>query len=243
MFIHNSGEYEDRGRALLFADRAEEALAVFDEGARRFPGDADLGLGRALALSRLGEHERAAEALETLLARRRTPEVLRALAEARLGVGRVAEAAAAAAQAAVAQGADERDAYGLARIFYERRLYKEALPFYERAAALAPGWAEAWFGVGACLWLLRRGPAAEEALRRAAALDPADHQARQFWGCVLHDLGRRAEALAALEQVPADAKWQPAALERLIALGGWPKDAERRRALELAWGRRTDIKT
>lgn len=236
MGIRSSSDYEEQGRTLLAADKAAEALSVFEEGVRRFPGDDDLQMGAALALSRMGEFAKAARLLEELRTRRPgDSDVLQGLTEAYLNRGMVEKALEAAQEAMEAPGCDARTVSRFARAFYESRRRKEALPFYEKAATLQPDWGEAWFGLGACLWALRHGPAAEAALRRAVELEPGDQQARQFWGCVLHDLGRREEARVALEAVPLDAPWQRAALERLVALGWWPKEPERAKAFEALW--------
>ena len=55
MSIQSSGDYEERGLRLLHAGRAEEALTVFEEGERRFPGDAELLMGTAMARLRMGD--------------------------------------------------------------------------------------------------------------------------------------------------------------------------------------------
>lgn len=237
MSIQSSGEYQDRGLELLMADDAEAALAVFEEGARKFPGDAELNLGRALTLNRLGEYVRSCEILEGL---RDMPgqqeDVLTGLVEAYLGRGLVSQAREAARQAA--DGPAKHDAETLCRlgrVFYEKKRFDEALPYYERAAELAPKWGEAWFGLGACQWALAHAAGAEAALRRAVELEPKDWQARQFLGCLLHDMGRKDDARATLETVPLDVPWQKPALERLVALAWWPKDAEKKRQLETLW--------
>ncbi|MBI4062208.1 MAG: tetratricopeptide repeat protein [Elusimicrobia bacterium] len=237
MAIQSSGEYQDRGLELLLAGSAAEALAVFEEGARKFPGDAELNLGRALTLNRLGEFVRASEILEGLRgASTQTEDVLTGLVEAYLGRGMTAQAKAAAGEAAA--GPAKRDAETLCRLgraFYVRKRYGDALPFYERAAELAPKWGEAWFGLGACQWALCRPAWAEAALRRAVELEPSDWQARQFLGCVLHDLGRRKDAREMLEAVPLDVSWQKPALERMVAMAWWPQDPEKRRRMESLW--------
>ncbi len=236
MSIRSSSDYEEEGRVLLATDKPHEALAVFEEGSRRFPGDDDLRMGVALAVSRLGEHAKACHLLEELrVLHPGSSDVLQALTEAYLNRGMVEKAKAAADEAVNAPTADARTVSRFARAFYESRRRQEALTYYEKTATLAPDWGEAWFGLGACLWALKHGPAAEAALRRAVELQPDDQQARQFWGCVLHDLGRRDEARTALEAVPLDAPWQRAALERLVALGWWPNEPERAKAFEALW--------
>ncbi len=235
MSIHTSGEYEERGRGLLGVGRAAEALALFEEGVRRFPGDEDLLMGTAMSLLKLARFEEACTVLEELRRTRPSGEVLQALTEGYLGRGLTEEAKAAAREAAKEN--DSRLLYGLARSFYGRKLYREAFPLYERCAELAPEWSESWFGLGACEWALRRPAAAEAALRRAVDLAPEDWQARQFLGCVLSDQGRKAEAKAMLESVPLDAPWQKPALERLVALSWWPAGGERSRQMETLWRR------
>ena len=235
MSIHTSGEYEERGRGLLGAGRAAEALALFEEGCRKFPGDEDLLMGTAMALLKLARFEDACTVLEELRRTRPSGEVLQALVEGYLGRGLLEDATAAAAEAA--REDDARLIHRIARAFYGRSRYREAFPLYERAAELAPDWSEAWFGLGACEWALKRPAAAEAALRRAVELAPEDWQARQFLGCVLCDQGRKDEARVMLESVPLDAPWQKPALERLVALSWWPADGERGRQMETLWRR------
>ncbi len=237
MSIQSSGEYQDRGLELLMADSAEEALAVFEEGARKFPGDAELNLGRALTLNRLGEYVRSSEILEGLRGTStQLEDVYAGLVEAYLGRGMIAPAKAAAKDAA--DGPAKHDAETLCRLgrlFYMKKRYRDALPFYERAAELAPKWGEAWFGLGACQWAQGHAAGAEAALRRAVELDPSDWQARQFLGCVLHDLGRKKDARHMLEAVPLNVAWQKPALERMVAMAWWPQDAEKRKQMESLW--------
>jgi tetratricopeptide (TPR) repeat protein len=235
MSIHTSGEYEERGRGLLGAGRASEALALFEEGCRKFPGDQDLLMGTAMALLKLARFEDACTVLEELKRGHPSSEVLRALVEGYLGRGLLEDAKAAADEAAKAD--DAREIYAIARSFYGRGRYRESFPLYERAAEVAPDWSEAWFGLGACEWAMKRPAAAEAALRRAIELAPEDWQARQFLGCVLCDQGRKEEARAMLESVPLDAPWQKPALERLVAVSWWPTDPKRSRQLETLWRR------
>lgn len=235
MAIQSSGDYEERGLRLLRAGRSEEALTVFEEGERRFPGDAELLMGKAMARLRLSDPAGACEILEGLRRTRPTAEGLQALCEAYLERGMAGPAMEVAVEAAKGAGPDAKFLYRLGRAFYERHLYGEAFPFYEKAAEVAPSWAEAWFGFGACQWALKQPASAEAALRRAVELDSQDWQAQQFLGCLLCDVGRKDEARAILESVPLDAPWQKPALERLVALSWWPCDAKRSGEMEVVW--------
>ena len=235
MSIQSSEEYEERGKRLLHSGRPEEALQVLEEGGRKFPGDADLLMGAAMARLRLGEFIAACAILEGLRFTHPTGEGLLALSEAYLERGMIRQAVDAGVASVNVAGPDARLVYRLGRTFYERHLFAEAYPFYERAAALSPSWAEAWFGLGACQWLLRRVDGAKASLRRTIELDPKDWQARQFLGCVLYDTGCKAEARSLLESVPLDAPWQKPALERLVAMSWWPSDPARQKALEIVW--------
>ena len=236
MFMQSSEEYEDQGRRLLQAERPADALRMFEEGMRLFPGDADLAMGTAMAHLRMEDFPRACEILEDLRRTRpRSGETLQALAEAYLSRGMLAEAVRAAQEAAEGGRDDSRLLSRLGRAFYSRRRYAEALSYYELAARASPEWSEAWFGLGACQWALRQPASAEASLRRAVELDPKDWQARQFLGCVLCDVGRKTEALLMLESIPLDAPWQKPALERMIAMSWWPSDAKRGARIETLW--------
>lgn len=237
MSIQSSGEYQDRGLELLLADNAEEALAIFEEGARKFPGDAELNLGRALTLNRLGEYVRACEILEGLRGTSaQLEDVLSGLVEAYLGRGMIAQAKGAAKDAIDGPAKfDAETLCRLGRLFYMKKRGRDALALYERAAEVSPDWGEAWFGLGACQWSLGHAAGAEAALRRAVELAPRDWQARQFLGCVLHDLGRKKDAREMLEAVPLDVAWQKPALERMVAMAWWPQDADKRKQMESLW--------
>lgn len=237
MSIQSSEEYEKQGLRQLHSGRPADALATFEEGMRRFPGDADLTMGTAMAHLGMGDYVRATEILEELNLRNRSPETLQALAEAYLARGMVHEAVRAGKEAAAGARDDARQLSRLGRTFYSRKRYREALPFYELAAEASPDWSETWFGLGACQWALRQAASAEAALRRAVELDPQDWQAKQFLGCVLCDVGRKDEARAMLQSVPLDAPWQKPALERLVALAWWPSDEKQSRQMEELWQR------
>jgi len=216
MSIQSSGEYQDRGLELLLADNAEEALSVFEEGARKFPGDAELNLGRALTLNRLGEYVRSCELLEGLRGTStQIEDVLSGLVEAYLGRNMIAQAKAAAKDAL--DGPAKHDAETLCRLgrlFYMKKRTRDALPFYERAAELAPKWGEAWFGLGACQWALKHAAGAEAALERMVAMAwwPQDAEKRKqmesLWKSVMGGAPGRG-AMDVLEEVSRKMEFKP----------------------------------
>jgi Flp pilus assembly protein TadD len=236
MSIRSSEEYEDQGLKFLHSEQPARALEVFEEGTRRFPGDADLTMGTAVAHLRLGDYNQACQILEDL--RRVSPQssdTLQALAEAYLSRGMTADAVRVAQEAVDYSPQDARQLCRLGRVFYSRGWYREALPFYEHATQVGQNWSETWFGLGACLWSLRRAEEAQSALRQAVELEPTDWQARQFLGCVLCDNGHKEQAREMLESVPLDVSWQKPALERLLALAWWPSDPKKCRQMEQLW--------
>ena len=190
-----------------------------------------------MTLNRLGEYVRASEILEGLRSvSNQMEDVLTGLAEAYIGRGMVAQAREVAQLAA--EGPAKHDAETLCRlgrVFYTKKRYDDALPYFERAAELSPKWSEAWFGLGACQWALCHAAGAEAALRRSVELAPEDWQARQFLGCLLHDMGRKDDARGILEKVPLNVPWQKPALERMVAMAWWPKEPERKIQMETLW--------
>jgi tetratricopeptide (TPR) repeat protein len=75
-----------------------------------------------------------------------------------------------------------------------------ALPHFEQAAALAPGWGLAQHNVGGVLVELGHPEQALPHLQRAVALDPERANARAALGAALLQLGRSDEAREQLEQ-------------------------------------------
>jgi Tfp pilus assembly protein PilF len=69
-----------------------------------------------------------------------------------------------------------------------------ALPALAEAVREQPGSAEAYFLLGLCAGRQHEAGRAEEALRRAAALDPKDPRPLEALGILQYEAGRRAEA-------------------------------------------------
>ncbi len=64
-----------KGQSLLDLDRAQEALAVFDEALKTSPSDTELLLKRAATLERLGQLEQALESCDRAIAADRTSTI------------------------------------------------------------------------------------------------------------------------------------------------------------------------
>jgi tetratricopeptide (TPR) repeat protein len=79
----------------------------------------------------------------------------------------------------------------------------EAIAQYQRAVALQPAWAPAYFSLGNALREAGRPAEALTALERAVALDPTHARARYSLGTTLVTLGRPREAIEQLRQAVA----------------------------------------
>ena len=86
----------------------------------------------------------------------------------------------------------------LANTLLARRAAQEALPHFQAAAELEPKNSVAQSGIGASLALLGDTRAAEAALRKAVALDPADALAKRRLGELALSTGRTKDALQLL---------------------------------------------
>jgi cytochrome c-type biogenesis protein CcmH len=106
--------------------------------------------------------------------------------------------------------------------YFETGRYGDAAQAYARAAALEPTNATYWSALGEALVLSGPGgvsPQAEQAFRKAIAIDPKDHRARYFIG-VKKDLagdhkGAVEDWIAVLKDTPAGAPWEQPVRELL----------------------------
>lgn len=226
----DSNEYDDQGRKLFLNGRFEEALEMFREALRRFPGDEDLMLGIGMCQARLGNVILAVETLEALRAKRPDwGDVLLGLTDAYLKLGRVQAAREAAAEATKSED-DPSFIHEVARLFFDHRRYVEAEALYRRAGEQHEPYPPAHLGLGACLHRQGNLVAAEKAIREAIKIDAEYWPACQYLGNLLYELDRKQEARAVLERVPLDVTWHRLALERLVTMS--PQEQPKRRAME-----------
>lgn len=231
----NSDEYEEHARELLVGGKAREALALFQEGLARFPGDADLELGQGMALLDLGRPQEARDVFRALEARQPDlGDALQGLAEACLAMGLKEEAVGVARKAC---GPTEKDAdfvHAIGHLLFRHKLYDAAAWCYRRAIELDRGHGHAWVGLAAALNLSGKRDEALKLLRDAVLDRLAGFwEAYSYLGCLLFDAGRTDEAQAILKKIPLDELGDPAAAQRLRALLDVEAHPERARMLEL----------
>jgi tetratricopeptide (TPR) repeat protein len=140
------------------------------------------------------------------------------VAAAHVAAGRLAEAAAAYAQAERADPDDFRAPMSLATVALQQGRPDLALPRLKRAAELNPDLFEAWGNLGAAAQALERWDDAAGAYGRALELRDDAVETRRNYAIALAALGRIAEAEAEhrrLAEVPATRLW---ALTRLALM-------------------------
>ena len=81
--------------------------------------------------------------------------------------------------------------------------FKEAIPFYEKAIALKPDYADAYYFMGLAYRKLDRYPDAIASLKKAIALKPNYANAYYFMGIVYHASEKYPEAIDALKKAIA----------------------------------------
>ncbi len=212
------------GKLFLRVDQIGAAALSFAAELERHPGNTAAARELGLALSRLGEHERAIAQLE-LLTRRvpREGENWRALGYAYLGASRTADAETVLRRAVALpppNAAAHRDlGFALAAI----GRVDEARAEYRRALAIDPAEAGAWLNLGN---LDRRLGERERALEEFRAAERADSMlaaALKGQALVLMELERREEAGAVyrrlLARAPGDVETRFAAVRLFDALG------------------------
>lgn len=226
----DSTQYEEQGRALVEAGRAEEALALLREGLKRFPLDEDLMVGCAFIHSKLGEYAEARAILEPICDKRPDfGDAFVGLVEAYLAMGRVGEASKWARRAAEARDADGPFLEAVGRRFYDRRLYGLAAAIYHDAIERF-SYPPSMLGYGSCLHMQGNFEAAEKWIRAALAADPHYWEAYNYLGNLVFDRDPE-EARKLFARIPLDAVRDPRTIAKMIELCG-PDDGPRRRMLE-----------
>ena len=235
--IHRDMEHKDsevfeaEGRRLLAEGQADKALLVFRDGLTRFPDDADLLLGSALAHLEMGDFVQGCELLEPLAARfPGWAEVSESLVEACLRMGRTGKAVEAAEKAASQPEADHESVHLLGYMLFVHGHYAEAARCYERAARLNPTYAPARMGLAACRHRLGKKDEAVSLLQDLIRRAPDYWEAYAYLGNLLCDEGRVPEGKAVLEKIPLERLWDPTAIRRLLDLAC--KGSPRRRELK-----------
>lgn len=226
----DSNEYDEQGRKLFLNGKYEDALEMFREGLRRFPGDEDLELGIGMCQAKLGNVIASIDTLEAL--KRKRPDwgdVLLGLTDSYLKLGRT-QAARDCAEEATKGETDASFIHEVARLFFDHRRFPDAERMYRRCIALGDQYAPAFLGLGACQHRLGRLADAEASIRDAIRIDAEYWPACQYLGNLLYELDRKQEAREVLDRVPLDVTWHRLALERLASL--CPAELPKRREME-----------
>lgn len=232
---NSSDAYEERGRGLLDGGQADEALAVFENGLVRFPADADLQLGKAVALVDLRRAVEAEVILEKLIERFPTlGDALWYLARARMAQGKREGAIAAARQA---WGPHEQDAdfvHEVAHLFYKNGDHEMAIEGFRQAVKLNRAHQHSWLGLASSLHRARRVDEAISVLHEVISDRlPGFWEGYSYLGCMLFDAGRAEEAEKILRKIPLDELRDPAAVQRLRAAAGAGDNSARAKVLAI----------
>jgi protein O-GlcNAc transferase len=199
--------------------------------------DAELWVGLAHSLEQQGRLEPAKQALQALLALPAAKIPPRIAAEARQHLAQLQAAGSDApaprpAQSPAPQSSTSATA-GAAALAYQSGVdcarqgqFDAALPFFLRAAELAPQHARYLMDVGNCLNDLGRPAQARDWLTRSLALDGGSSQAHWLLGVVEEKLGNREAAINSYRQILAalgsEQRWVDRAFDRLRVLGALP---------------------
>jgi len=183
------GALLDSGNALLKEGRYDEALAVFEEFAVKFPEIYAVHLNIGNALMEKGDLDRAeaefksvldknGPALEDLRKQKDTSlKALSALGEVALKRGDFETAQAFFRRALEISPEDPSAAYNVGEIFFSNQKTDEAIAFFELAIKIKKDWPKAYHRLG--LVCLNKGdfPKALENLKKFLELDPQNPEA------------------------------------------------------------------
>jgi tetratricopeptide (TPR) repeat protein len=234
MTYGNSSEYENAAIELLFGGKPQQALELFEEGLRRFPGDAGLSVGCGMALNDL---KRPAEAREIFLqVAEKNPnltDALQGLTAAELALGNKAAAAAAARKACDHPGEGSADfVHSLGILLYRHELHADSEYCYRRAVEIDRTHGLSWVGLASSLHHQGKRDEAINLLKEAVEDRlPGFWEGYSYLGCMLCDAGRTEEALKLLSKIPLDELRDPAAVRRLRSHLNPEKHPERAKIL------------
>ena len=193
-FENSPAVREACGELMLLAGRPEDAVAMFRQASHLDPASAAAREGLALSQFYAGHWADASASIESLVADESRPDLLLALGECRLRLGRPAEARAAFQRAARADSAEPLAWLSVSKAALASGDFALAEDALMTAARLAPE-LPAVHLMGGYL-RLRQGDFGESliAFDRAAELDPADPVAACMAGYALDRAGRPADA-------------------------------------------------
>ena len=210
-------EYEKYGRELWHRGEYEHALKMMQEGLSFYPKNLSLRLGVAMAQLRLGNFVVARDALKNLAhTMPGSGDVLAALAEASLSLGKKREALASIRLALHKHRHSASFLEYLAVILNQHGLFKESATLYKRIIRLAPDRADAYFGLGVACSRLRNTKEAVKNIEKAVHLKKDFYEALSYLGNIYYDTGKRAKAIKIFLDIKANEHMDPTTLTRLL---------------------------
>ncbi len=235
----NGRAHNNLGKALVAANRLDEAQAHYEEAIRLQPGVPEPHYNLGLALARLNRRAEAINQYQEAL--RLQPDYAEAhnnLGNALLATGRREEAAAHYEEAVRLKPAFAEAHSNLANVRLEQSRGPEALQHGEEAVRLDPHYAEARYNLGNALAQARRLPEAQAQYEEAMRLKPDYPDVANNLGNVRVELGRLPEAITAYERAleldPGFPDARRNLAQVLIHLGRLPEAIARYRQLAAA---------
>jgi tetratricopeptide (TPR) repeat protein len=223
----SSEEYDERAHQLYNEGQYEEALTVLREGLALYPNAVELHVGVGYARLAREEYAWARRAFEeALVLEPEHEDGLAGLGETLLKFGQPDAALRCFHRTLELGYADDIDLMlQIGRTLFreasqreERRLFEEALHFFEVATEQAPEMAEAVACVGYVRHRLGDDDGAIKQLRRALQLDGEHSEGRIYLANILYDRGEFEAALYHFERTSPDDHWDELGLWRLIEL-------------------------
>lgn len=184
------------------------------------PADKTAAINYARALRALTQYAQAAAVLESVAIKHPYDrEILAAYGKALGDTGRLKEAADVLARAHTPEHPDWTILSAQGTVADQMGDHAAALGYYQAALKIVPGESTVLSNLGLSYALAKQLPAAEDALRQAAASGRADMRVRQNYALVLALEGKfgEAEAVARRDLSPAEASASIAAIREMIA--------------------------